>query len=273
MAAKPSKAKADDLGLAAFRQPAVENGLSLDRLSAAFAEMLSAGDDPYQPPAENAREMDLAADVAETPAGADPAVADQCELTPSTILEAMLFVGAPGNVPLTSQQVARLMRGVRPTEVDTMVRQLNATYAARNCPYEIAAEGPGYRMRLRDEHARLRDRFYGKARQARLSQAAIEVLAIVAYSESLTAQEISALRGTPCGAILSQLVRRQLLCLTRPAQGGGPGRYRTTDRFLELFSLESLDDLPRAPMPSAGQSDPPGRPRAIAPISDRPNLV
>ncbi len=246
MTAKPSKPKADDLGLAAFKQPAVESGLSLDRLSAAFAEMLSAGDDPYQPPEENAPEMDLAADLAESPAEASSA-ADQCELTPSTILEAMLFVGAPGNVPLTSQQVARLMRGVRPTEIDAMVRQLNATYAARNCPYEIAAEGPGYRMRLRDEHARLRDRFYGKTRQARLSQAAIEVLAIVAYNESLTAQEISARRGTPCGPILSQLVRRQLLYLARPAKGGGPGRYRTTDRFLELFSLESLDDLPRSP--------------------------
>jgi len=128
-----------------------------------------------------------------------------------------------------------------------MVRQLNATYTARNCPYEIAAEGAGYRLRLRDEHARLRDRFYGKSRQATLSQAAIEVLAIVAYSESLTAQEISARRGTPCGPILSQLVRRQLLSLSRPAQRGAPGRYRTTDRFLELFSLESLDDLPRSP--------------------------
>lgn len=247
MAAKPSKAKADDLGLAAFRQPAVENGLSLDRLSAAFAEMLSAGDDPYEPPEETAPEMNLAADVALVADEADSPPADHCELTPSTILEAMLFVGAPGNVPLTSQQVARLMRGVRPTEIDTMVRQLNASYAARNCPYEIAAEGPGYRMRLRDEHSRLRDRFYGKARQARLSQAAIEVLAIVAYNKSLTAQEISARRGTPCGPILSQLVRRQLLCLSRPAQRGAVGCYRTTDRFLELFSLESLDDLPRSP--------------------------
>jgi segregation and condensation protein B len=128
-----------------------------------------------------------------------------------------------------------------------MVRQLNATYAARNCPYEIAAEGPGYRMRLRDDYARLRDRFYGKSRQARLSQAAIEVLAIVAYNESLTAQEISSKRGTPCGPILSQLVRRQLLCLTRPTGRGAVGRYHTTDRFLELFSLESLDDLPRTP--------------------------
>ena len=246
MAAKPSQPKAEDpLGLAAFRQPAVESGLSLDRLSAAFAEMLSAGDDPYQPPEENAPEMDLAADVALAPAAAEPA--DECQLTPSTILEAMLFVGAPGNVPLTSQQVARLMRGVRPTEIDAMIRQLNATYAARNCPYEIAAEGPGYRMRLRDEHARLRDRFYGKSRQATLSQAAIEVLAIVAYNESLTAQEISSLRGTHCGPILSQLVRRQLLCLSRPSERGAPGRYRTTDRFLQLFSLESLDDLPRSP--------------------------
>ncbi len=247
MAEKPSKAKQDELGLAAFRQPAVESGLSLDRLSAAFAEMLSAGDDPYQSPAEEPPEMDLAADVAEAAIRSRPPDVDACELTPRTILEAMLFVGVPGNVPLTSRQVARLMRGVRPTEIDLMVRQLNATYAARNCPYEIVAEGPGYRLRLRDDYARLRDRFYGKSRQAKLSQAAIEVLAIVAYGQPLTAHEINARRGTPSGPILSQLVRRELLSLTRPPKASGPGRYRTTDRFLELFSLETLDDLPRSP--------------------------
>jgi segregation and condensation protein B len=247
MAEKPSKAKPDELGLTAFRQPAVENGLSLDRLSAAFAEMLSAGDDPYQSPAEDPPEMDLAADLVDDSATAGRINGDQCELTPRTILEAMLFVGAPGNAPLTSRQVARLMRGVRPTEIDLLVRELNVTYAARNCPYEIVAEGPGYRLRLRDDYTRLRDRFYGKSRQAKLSQAAIEVLAIVAYGQPLTAHDINARRGTPSGPILSQLVRRELLRLTRSSGRGATSRYHTTDRFLELFSLESLDDLPRSP--------------------------
>jgi segregation and condensation protein B len=246
MAEKPPKAKRDDLGLAAFGQPAVDSGLALDRLSAAFAEMLSGGDDPYQAPAEEPAEMDLAADLADR-SGAEGPPTDECELTPRTILEAMLFVGTKGNLPLTSREVARLMRGVGPADIDLLVREINATYAARNCPYEIAAEGPGYRMRLRDQYSRLRDRFYGKSRQARLSQAAIEILAIVAYHQPLTAHDISLWRGTPAGPILSQLVRRELLELTRPAGRKGAGEYRTTDRFLELFALESLDDLPRSP--------------------------
>ena len=169
---------------------------------------------------------------------------DSCEVTPRTILEAMLFVGGAGNQPLAGAQVARLMRGVRPAEIDALVRQLNADYDARRCPYTIAAEGAGYRLRLRDEFARLRDKFYGKARQARLSQAAIEVLSLVAYNEPLTADEVSQLRGTPSGAILAQLVRRQLLQIDEPAERGQRRHYATTPRFLDLFGLESLADLP-----------------------------
>lgn len=255
MAAKSIKPAADDsFGLAAFRQPPEEAGLSLNQLSAAFAEMLSSGEDPYSAAKTAGAQRPVAgsdpsgaawgsADAAETDS---LRAGDGCEVTPRTILEAMLFVGGPGEQPLTSQQVARLMRGVRPAEIDALVRELNADYEARRCPYTIVAESAGYRLRLREEFARLRDKFYGKARQARLSQAAIEVLSLVAYSEPLTAEEINQLRGTPSGPILTQLVRRQLLELKRPATRGERGRYLTTPRFLELFGLESLADLPRS---------------------------
>ena len=108
------------------------------------------------------------------------------------------------------------------------------------------AEGAGYRLSLCDEYARVRDKFYGKARQARLSQEAIEVLAAVAYHAPITADEISRLRGTPSGATLTQLVRRQLLRLEPNETKPRRARYSTTKRFLELFGLESLDDLPRS---------------------------
>jgi segregation and condensation protein B len=137
------------------------------------------------------------------------------------------------------------MRGVRPAEVDAAVRQLNADYQQRNCPYAIVATGDGYRMKLRDAFSRLRDKVYGKSRQARLSQAAIEVLAAVAYHEPISAEEVTRLRGTASGGVLTQLVRRQLLRLER---GGAPRRvaYFTTPRFLILFGLSSLADLPRS---------------------------
>ncbi len=232
----------DSLGLEAFGQPPEPGGLSLDQLSEALAGMLGDGDDPYQTPAL------LSPAEAQSESDVDAASADDaCEITPRSILEAMLFVGHPQNEPLSSKQVAALMRGVRPREIDHLVRALKREYLDRNCPYTIVAEGAGYRMKLRDEFAPLRDKFYGKVRQARLSQAAIEVLAAVAYNQPLTADEISRLRGMPSGHILLQLVRRRLLRIERGQQRPRTSHYRTTDRFLELFGLTSLDDLPRSP--------------------------
>ena len=229
------------LGLEAFRHLPAEAGLSLNQLSEALAGMFRSGDLPYDKPAAagtGEAEPEVETEVAEQD--------DDFEVTPRSILEALLFVGHPQNEPITSKQVAGLMRGVRPAEIDALVRELNRDYTARNCPYAIAAEGAGYRLTLREDFGRLRDKFYGKARQARLSQAAIEVLSAVAYNQPITAEEVSRLRGTPCGHVLLQLVRRQLL---RVEPGEGPARerrYHTTHRFLELFGLASLDDLPRS---------------------------
>lgn len=243
---EPDQAKSD-LDLAAFRQIPQNAGLSLDQLGAALAGMLDSGDDPYTSPV--ATEPNAAA-AASTVVAHDATVApdadEHSEITPRTILEAMLFVGSPQNEPLTSKQVASLMRGIRPAEIDALVRELNQQYRNRNCPYTIVAEGAGYRLSLRDEYGRVRDKFYSKARQARLSQAAIEVLAAVAYHAPITADEISRLRGTPSGSVLAQLVRRQLLCLEPSESRSRRARYSTTKRFLELFGLESLDDLPRS---------------------------
>lgn len=219
-------------------------GLALDQLSAALAGMLGGGDDPYQSAPKSASDAasDEPADESSSSAAADD---DACEITPRSILEAMLFVGSPAGELLSSKQVAALMRGVRPAEVDALVRELNQSYERRNCPYTITSEKGGYRLSLRGQYDRLRDKFYGKVRQARLSQAAIEVLAAVAYHEPITSEEVTRLRGTTSGHVLAQLVRRRLLRLERP-DGERRVRYATTPRFLELFGLESLADLPRS---------------------------
>jgi len=234
----------DLLGLEAFRQPPEEAGLALEQLSAALAGMLGTGDDPYS--AAGAKAIGPADDspVIESP---DAETDDSCEVTPRSILEAMLFVGSPRNEPLSAKQVAGLMRGVRPAEIDALVRELNETYRRLNCPYSIVAEGTGYRLQLNEDYRRLRDKFYGKARQARLSQAAIEVLATVAYRAPISTDEISRLRGRPSGHIVTLLVRRQLLQLERIDSKPRRVQYRTTPRFLQLFGLNSLADLPQSP--------------------------
>lgn len=233
------------MGLDAFQQPPTDRGLSLDDLSQAFAEMLGSGHDPYATPDSPAEEAELAAGP-DAPAAEDAPAEDSCEVSPRTILEAMLFVGNRENQPLNSQQVAGLMRGVRPAEVDDLVRELNQQYAADGRPYQIFSEGAGYRLGLRPEFSRVRDKFQGRIRHARLSPAAVEVLAIVAYDGPLTAHEVARRRGAPSGAILSLLVRRQLLRLDRPEPAPSPPVYLTTRRFLEVFGLQGLEDLPRS---------------------------
>jgi segregation and condensation protein B len=170
-----------------------------------------------------------------------------CDISPQSILEAMLFVGHPDNEPLTSQKVASYMRGVRPQEIDELIVELNQTYDEEGCPYHIASVGPGYQLALRDEFGALRDKFYGRIKAARLSQAAIDILAIVAYRQPLTREQVDRLRGKPSGAILTQLVRRELLGVERSTEKPRTPRYHTTDRFLELFGLTSLQDLPKSP--------------------------
>lgn len=168
------------------------------------------------------------------------------EISPLTILEAILFVGSPQNQPLRPEMAASVMRNVRPEEIPDMVRELNLRYEAAGCPYHIVSEGPGYRLTLRKPYWHLRNRFYARLRETKLSQPAIDVLAIVAYQQPITAEQVQQLRGKPTGHILSHLVQRQLLRMERNQDGIRKAHYYTTDRFLALFGLESLDDLPRA---------------------------
>jgi segregation and condensation protein B len=222
-----------------------DGGLSLEDLSQAFADLLRQGDDPY----EDAVADEEAAEIAEVSEGSDeddalPPAEDTSVVTPKSILEAMLFVGHPENRALSAERTAASMRGVRPDEIDAWVAELNEEYEKLNCPYAIVASAEGYRMVLRPDLGDLRERFHGRLKEVRLSQAAVDILAIVAYRQPIDRESIDRLRGKPSGALLNQLVRRNLLALDRAA--GAKPVYRTAERFLDLFGLESLGDLPQS---------------------------
>lgn len=230
--------------------PQDEPPMSAESLSAAFARLLG-GETISQGDAGALGNAGSAGDAGPAPPGLGGPMANsaepdhRCQIGPSSLLEAMLFVGDPDNKPLSSTRLAGLLRGVDAAEIHSLVRELNDRYAACRLPYHIVGEGEGFRMALRDEFQRVRQRFFSRVRQARLSQAAIDVLSLVAYREPLAADEISELRGKPSTAILAQLVRRQLLRIDRDEQNPRRLRYRTTRRFLDLFGLATLDDLPR----------------------------
>jgi segregation and condensation protein B len=234
-------------GLDGFADPD-DQGLSFDELSQAYAALLNRGADPYPQTevAESQPEPSATSLAVPTPLDLGPPDDVPCEVTPKTILEAILFVGHPTGEPLTSERIAALMRGVQPQEIDDLVEELNVEYLGEGRPYSIVSVDAGYRLSLRAELAGLRDAFYGRIREARLSQSAIDVLAIVAYQQPVGIEMIDRLRGKPSGAILSQLVRRDLLLLERPADKKSKPTYRTTERFLDLFDLDQLADLPRS---------------------------
>ncbi|MHC4177917.1 MAG: SMC-Scp complex subunit ScpB [Planctomycetota bacterium] len=233
------------------------DGVSLNELSEAFAQAMGvepeAAADPQSPSAESAAGQPVpvsderppqhsAEAEVETPAEED----DSCEISPRTILEAMLFVGNRDGQPISARRAAELMRGVEPAEIAELVDDLNRRYAANGCPYHVVSDGSGYRLVLCEAFHPLRNRFYGRIREARLSQAAIDVLAIVAYQQPLSSEQIGRLRGKASGHMLAQLVRRGLLRIERKEGKRRIAQYCTTDRFLRLFGLEGLDDLPQS---------------------------
>lgn len=169
---------------------------------------------------------------------------DRVAVTPSRIVESLLFVGAADNSPLSGRVIASLMRGVSPEEVDGIVDELNKGYETDGSAYRITRQTMGFQMELAPTHAGLRQRFYGQVREAKLPQPVIDVLALVAYHQPIGRKQVEKLFGNSCGSSLNQLLRRNLIQFSKEPELGAV--YRTTDRFLELFDLESLDDLPQS---------------------------
>jgi len=221
-----------------------ERKLSLDRLNAAFSSMMGEEADIET----QSRTSGVGEEASETESESEAHLSDldDGDVSPRRIFEAMLFVGNPDGSPLEPRRVAELVRGVSVEEVEQLADELNQEYIAENRPYRVESDGAGFRMALDREYEPLREKFQGGVRHARLSQAAIEVLSIVAYNQPITRKQIEAMRDAPCRSVLTQMVRRQLLAIERDPSDRRKTSYRTTERFLELFGLEQIGDLPQA---------------------------
>jgi segregation and condensation protein B len=158
------------------------------------------------------------------------------------IVEAMLFVGG---APLSAARACEVLQGVTPEAFTQAVAALNRDYRDQGRPYRIQPRDQGYELTLRPNFAAVRDRMFGATREARLSQAALDTLALVAYRQPVTRQEIDTQRGADSLGPLRQLVRLGLVAVQRGDAAQTEACYGTTARFLSLFGLRNLDDLPR----------------------------
>jgi segregation and condensation protein B len=197
-------------------------------------------------------ELDVDESAVTTPAlspgpAAGPAAAPPAEAAAPPplhrIVEALLFVGG---APLTPERACETIRGLTPDQFRQAVETLNRAYRQQGRPYRVQVQERGYALTLQARYRPVLEKLYGGTRTARLSPQAIDVLSLVAYRQPATKQEIDSLRGADSGNLLRQLVRRGLVAVvTRGDATQREVAYGTTPRFLELFRLRSLDDLPQ----------------------------
>jgi segregation and condensation protein B len=159
------------------------------------------------------------------------------------ILEAVLFVGG---TDLTLKKLSRLLGDEdADTFLETEIAALNELYQRQGRPYSIQFGEGGYYLDLNSEFERIRHRVYGIGpKDVKLSQDALEVLAMVAYRQPVTKDAVEATGKKNAGPLLNQLLRRELVSLNRKGKGRDAVTYSTTPRFLQIFGLANLDDLP-----------------------------
>ncbi|MFI5490592.1 SMC-Scp complex subunit ScpB [Micromonospora echinaurantiaca] len=155
-------------------------------------------------------------------------------------LEAILLVV---DEPVSELTLADVLE--QPVErIGPMLDEIAAGYTAAGHGFELRRAAGGWRLYTRPEYAAYVERFVLDGQSVRLTQAALETLAVVAYKQPVTRSRISAIRGVNCDGVIRTLVSRGLVeeCGTEPDSGAF--LYRTTTMFLEKLGLNSLDDLP-----------------------------
>ena len=157
-------------------------------------------------------------------------------------LEAILFVS---NEPVTVDALADAL-GADQASVTQQLADWKSFIDANVGGFTLEQTAGGWRLATRPEHEAILKKYFAKKGETRLSIAALETLAIVAYRQPITAPEVSDIRGVNSTGVLHTLLERRLLRIAgRKAVVGCPFLYRTTREFLIHFGLNDIRDLPR----------------------------
>ncbi len=171
-------------------------------------------------------------------------------------IEAVLFLARE---PLGTRRLAQLANLADGTEARTLVGQLNRIYDDRKTAFRAEEVAGGFQLLSRPKYGAWLRRLHQSPVETRLSSPAMETLAVVAYRQPVLRVEIESIRGVQCGEMLRQLMERELVRIAgRSDELGRPFLYGTTKRFLQVFGLRHLDELPRAEMlcPRAEENSP-----------------
>jgi segregation and condensation protein B len=157
-------------------------------------------------------------------------------------VEAVLFAAGE---PVHPKEIAAAFDGASESEVDAAIEALRARYDEGSGGLTVEQVAGAYRLATKPEVGATVRQFFRQRNRTRLSAAALETLAIVAYRQPITVPEIQAVRGVdPSGALKSLLEKAMVRILGRKKVVGNPLLYGTTKQFLVHFGLNRLEDLP-----------------------------
>ncbi len=157
------------------------------------------------------------------------------------IIESLLFVS---DEPLTIERLKGVLTPAEGADIRTALNGLIADYETRGGGFHLKEIAGGYQLRTRPEFSEWIARLV-QPRAPRLSKAALETLAIIAYKQPVIRSDVEHIRGVDCGGVIRVLLERNLIrVLGRKEIPGRPLIYATTKRFLEVFDLKDLKDLP-----------------------------
>jgi segregation and condensation protein B len=155
-------------------------------------------------------------------------------------LEAIMLVA---DEPVSEVVLAQVLERPR-AEVATALRELAASYAEQERGFDLREIAGGWRFYTREEFAPVVERFVSDGQEVRLTQAALETLAVVAYRQPVSRARVSAVRGVNCDGVIRTLVLRGLVEEAGNDPETGAILFATTQYFLERLGLPSLDALP-----------------------------
>jgi len=157
------------------------------------------------------------------------------------IIESLLFVAQE---PLSVDRLKNVINTAGASDIKNALKELSEEYETRKGGFFLNEVAGGFQIRTRSEYTSWIKRLI-QPNPPRLSRASLETLAIIAYKQPIIRSDIENLRGVDCGGILRVLLKRKFIrVLGRRELPGRPLIYATTKRFLEIFDLKDLKDLP-----------------------------
>lgn len=159
------------------------------------------------------------------------------------VVEALIFAS---DIPITVEQLKGYIEETTGSQIRKAVEELNLEYKQANRAFTIVRVAGGFQMVSRESYTQWVRKLFQRRRKARLTQAALETISVVAFKQPVTKSEIESIRGVNCDGVLRTLLERRLVTIA--GRSKGPGRpliYQTTKEFLRYFGVNELSDLPK----------------------------